>query len=363
MYCLTSFQSRSQPTVQDSASQLSAENDSILRIITVRTYIHHISNLNFRDQEYKIEFWLYLISKNRISDSFKNQVAVKDSKDSDFTFISLYREDSVRMDSLFADTKSTKLIFDSCFRRILKIESTIIQKWKLDSYPFDPQNLDITIYLIRPFKWGLLRPVLKNINYSDFRDKTWEIENGWYSEQNSVSADTVVDIFYNTQKYSALQYHIELKRHNIWGLFFKLTVGMYVAFLVAFISFFIPIHELEPRFGLPVGGLFAAIANKYIIESLLPPSSQFVLIDKLHSTAIISILLIIIYSTVLQSLILKNKNKSSEIISTNTKLKRKSNRLIRSGLSYADVKMKWLNTFIISIFLFIYISVNIFFIK
>ena len=68
---------------------------------------------------------------------------------------------------------------------------------------------------------------------------------------------------------------------DAWGLFMKIFIGMYIAFLIAIISFTPHPSELEPRFGLPVGGLFAAVGNKYIIDSLLPESSSFTLVDTL----------------------------------------------------------------------------------
>lgn len=58
---------------------------------------------------------------------------------------------------------------------------------------------------------------------------------------------------------------------------------MYIAFLISVISFTIQVQELEPRFGLPVGGLFATVGNKYIIDSILPETSAFTLVDTLHT--------------------------------------------------------------------------------
>ena len=62
-----------------------------------------------------------------------------------------------------------------------------------------------------------------------------------------------------------------------WAIFIfsKLFIGMYIAFLVSFVALFINVEYDEPRFGLPVGGLFATIANKYIIEGSLPHSRFF----------------------------------------------------------------------------------------
>jgi len=49
---------------------------------------------------------------------------------------------------------------------------------------------------------------------------------------------------------------------------------------------------------LPVGGLFAAVGNKYIIDSVLPESSQFSLVDILHSLTFFSIFCILMISAV-----------------------------------------------------------------
>lgn len=86
---------------------------------------------------------------------------------------------------------------------------------------------------------------------------------------------------------------------------------MFAAVVVAFIALFIPVTNHDPRFGLPVGGLFAAIANKYIIESLLPPTSEFTLADYYHSTSVIFILTILGYSALL--LYLKENKKISDL--------------------------------------------------
>jgi hypothetical protein len=76
---------------------------------------------------------------------------------------------------------------------------------------------------------------------------------------------------------------------DAWGLFMKIFLGMYIAFLISTISFTPHPSEMEPRFGLPVGGLFAAVGNKYIIDSLLPESSEFTLVDTLHALTFIAI--------------------------------------------------------------------------
>ena len=90
------------------------------------------------------------------------------------------------------------------------------------------------------------------------------------------------------QNFSAFLIEMDIER-DAWGLFMKIFIGMYIAFLISIISFTIHPSELEPRFGLPVGGLFATVGNKYIIDSILPESSNFTLVDSLHTLTFLAI--------------------------------------------------------------------------
>jgi hypothetical protein len=95
--------------------------------------------------------------------------------------------------------------------------------------------------------------------------------------------------------YAAL--HITIKRKS-WGLFFSLFTGLYVAFFISSLVFFIDPIEVDPRFGLSVGGLFAAVGNKYIVDSILPQSTTFTLVDKLHILTYIFLLVCIVFSVI-----------------------------------------------------------------
>jgi hypothetical protein len=105
-----------------------------------------------------------------------------------------------------------------------------------------------------------------------------------------------------------------LKR-NAWGLFFKLFMGMYIAFLISSVSFLVAPERVEPRFALPVGGLFAAVGNKYIIDSLLPESSQFTLVDALHSVTFVFIFIKVAFAAL--SLIWVERNEHKKAVLTN----------------------------------------------
>ncbi len=67
--------------------------------------------------------------------------------------------------------------------------------------------------------------------------------------------------------------------------FAKLFFGLWVAVAIAFLAFFIRPTDVDPRFGLGVGAIFAAIASEYIVTSSLPDTNIITLADWLHLVA------------------------------------------------------------------------------
>jgi hypothetical protein len=90
-------------------------------------------------------------------------------------------------------------------------------------------------------------------------------------------------------EYSTFRTRLVIKR-DASGLFWKMFLGMYIAFLIAYICFYIHADGMDSRFGLSVGSIFAVIGNKYIIDSSLPESTSFTLVDTLHGLTLFFIL-------------------------------------------------------------------------
>src|SRR5205085_10367525 len=110
--------------------------------------------------------------------------------------------------------------------------------------------------------------------------------------------------------YASYKVKIGIK-HEAWGLFWKIFLGMYISFLIAAACFFIHPDSIDSRFGLSVGALFAVIGNKYIIESSLPESSSFTLVDTLHGLTLFFILTVIASSGYVLNLIKHDKVKQA----------------------------------------------------
>jgi hypothetical protein len=75
-----------------------------------------------------------------------------------------------------------------------------------------------------------------------------------------------------------------------FGYTLKLMWGMWLSALVALLALFIKPTNVDPRFGLPVGAIFAAMANQYILSSVLPDSATVTSADIVGMATIIVIL-------------------------------------------------------------------------
>jgi hypothetical protein len=95
------------------------------------------------------------------------------------------------------------------------------------------------------------------------------------------------------------------------GLFWKMFLGMYMAFLIAYVCFYIHSDGIDSRFGLSVGSLFAVVGNKYIIDSSLPDSTSFTLVDTLHGITLAFIFSVIAATAYSLNLVKKNQLKKA----------------------------------------------------
>jgi hypothetical protein len=78
--------------------------------------------------------------------------------------------------------------------------------------------------------------------------------------------------------YSQFRLGIVIERDG-WGLYFKMFQALWVAVVIAFLACFIKPTDVDPRFGLGVGALFAAVANSYLVSTFVPDTGEIALAD------------------------------------------------------------------------------------
>ena len=181
-----------------------------------------------------------------------------------------------------------------------KINAEFKQDWQLADFPFDTQKLRIVLEESDRNAAALhYRADTANTKYYEaIRLPNWEVVDF------RIVADTV---HYPTtygdpslsggSSYARATAEFTLRRQSR-GLFFTLFTGVYVAFFISVLVFFIDPVDVDPRFGLSVGGLFAAVGNKYIVDSILPQSTSFTLVDKIHVLTYVFLLVCIVVSVI-----------------------------------------------------------------
>ena len=249
--------------------------------VRIGSYVISIHDINFHDKEYTIRFWLWLLYDN-LSFDFAKQIDIPNAKTID--------EPGVIMDMVKGKTW-----------QLLKMKCVMKHNWRVSDFPFDKQHLVVHIEN-SIFDNSSLVFEPDEIGSTYDRELTldgWKITNfsvgSNIHEYTTVFGDPSTEFLHS--EYAAFNITIDIER-DAWGLFMKIFIGMYISFLISIISFTPNPSELEPRFGLPVGGLFAAVGNKYIIDSVLPESSSFTLVDSLHTITFLAIFATLLVSAI-----------------------------------------------------------------
>jgi hypothetical protein len=247
--------------------------------VKVGCYVISLHDFNFRDKEYIARFWLWMVYKNDAF-HFDDKVEIPNAKE-------------VEKPDMILDT-----IGDMTWLQ-MKVKARMKQSWQVRDYPFDSQVLSI---FVENSQFDARSCVFKADSAGQQYDHDMTVE-GWKITDFRIATGTSryettfgdPSLKESFTEYSNFKIIITLKR-DAWGLFFKLFIGMYVSVAISFVSFFISPAHVEPRFGLPVGGLFAAVGNKYVIDSFLPETSDLTLVDVLHALSFIFIFMIIAIS-------------------------------------------------------------------
>ena len=244
--------------------------------VSVGVYITSIHDIDFKQKEYSINLWLWLKYKNK-DFNFLQNLEVPQAKSVDKSFSTV-------------DSSGEQIYMQ------MKLQCVMKDSWKISNFPFDRQTLRLSIENSQ-FDSRYLVFVPDTVgNHFDprFTLRGWTIDSctittGIKAYETAFGDDELAKPH---TEYSSFRVRLGIKR-DATGLFWKMFLGMYIAFLIAYICFFIHTDGIDSRFGLSVGSLFAVIGNKYIIDSALPESTSFTLVDTLHGLTLFFIFAVI----------------------------------------------------------------------
>jgi hypothetical protein len=250
--------------------------------VYVGMYVNRIYDVSLRDNKFSADFYLWFRWKNQDLDPIKSFEIVGGEK----TFQSQpYRSKDKGVNYAFS-----------------RVTAAITQNWDISAFPFDghvpsiqiedgENEIETLVYVLDSDNLG---------KSPDIKIPGWALDKFYFG---------VVPYTYNTNYgdpslppenqsvFSRFYCSIRVIRGGI-GYFVKLLFGMFIAAVIAFLAFFIKPTDLDPRFGLGVGGIFAAVASQYVITSSLPDTNIMTIADQLHIATFLFVFLSIAESTI-----------------------------------------------------------------
>lgn len=285
--------------------------------VKVGIYITSIHDIDFKQKEFTTTFWIWLRYRNKAFD-FYNNLEVPQAKTVEKSFSTI-------------DSSGEEVYMQ------MKLQCVMKDSWRIENFPFDKQRLRISFENSQYDSKSLVfvgDTVGRNFD-PRFTLRGWTIDSCVIGTGTRIYETAFGDESATRPRteYSVFRVRLVINR-DASGLFWKMFLGMYIAFLIAYACIYIHADGMDSRFGLSVGSLFAVVGNKYIIDSSLPESTSFTLVDTLHGLTLFSIFAVITATTYSLKLVKRGEHKKAD----------------RFDMVFAQV------------LLFLYVSANIYFI-
>jgi hypothetical protein len=256
------------------STPLLAQRDSC----KVGVYINSLTDFNISDKSFTSDFWIWF---NYTNDSLiiNDAIEIPGSKSVSFGNFSTEKKGDINWAQMLC-------------------KATIEKHWDVSSFPFDRQKLEIVLehsfYDASALK---LTPDAANTKInSNLKLNEWIIDSlAFYSSQKTYNTTYGDPVLTGSSTYPAVTAEIYLTRAHSWNTLFKMLTGVYVAFAIILLAFFV---KPTDRLGLCVGGIFAVVGNKYIIESIVPSTVSNTLLDNIHNLTFLFIFIVLVMAVV-----------------------------------------------------------------
>lgn len=257
--------------------------------VTVGIYVSQIVGVSLKDNNFTVDFYIWFRWK-----------------EDDFNPLENFEVINGKFEGTGAPQRKLKDGTNYVCRRGT---TTITEFWDVSRFPLDNHQLQIAVedgdkevnslvYLVDAENSGYA-PTLTGFPGYHVAGHKVEVKTQAYSTNYGMT-DYAKGM---KSEYSRFVLSIDLKRVG-WGYFLKMFAGLFTATAIALLVFFIKPTEVDPRFGLGAGAIFAAVASEYVVTSSLPDTSILTMADSLHIVSFIFIFLSIaesVYSLKLYS--------------------------------------------------------------
>lgn len=241
--------------------------------VIVGTYINKMQELSFKDSKFTLDFYIWF--------RWKPVGELADYKPLESMDVINGRVDSK---TAVVEKKIGDVNYASA-----RVTVTIFEPWALETFPFDKHRIQVHVEDSGLFIHQMVfEPDLTNSRLGDeIALPGWTLS-GFVTE---VVAKTYKTNYGDTSlptdaqsTFSRLTFGMGLTRQG-FGPAVKLLSTVIFATLVAFVAFGIRPVDVDPRFGLGVGALFAVAASAFVVASTVPDSDFLTIADQVHIIA------------------------------------------------------------------------------
>ena len=252
--------------------------------VIVGTYVNKIQDVSFRENRYTTDFYIWF--------RWKPQGALADYKPLESFEIMNGRVDGK---TSVVEKKIGDVNYASA-----RITATINENWDLTRFPFDWHRTGLRIEDSSLTALDLIFvPDKINSRLGDEIEMPgWKAANFESGVQTQVYRTNYGDTSLPTNAHSEYSRYLiswDLDRVGA-GAAVKLLSTVILATGVAFVSFMVKPSDLDARFGMGVGALFAVAASAFVVSASVPDSASLTVADRLHMVALGFIFLTLLIS-------------------------------------------------------------------
>lgn len=255
--------------------------------VTVGTYVNQIFGIDLRNNSFNVDFYIWFRWKN---DELKplETFQLVNGRITSRSAVSYKKVAGVNIASA-------------------RIAATITKFWNIERFPLDHHQLTLEIE-----DSGLDSNAMVYADDSANSALSDQVQvPGWVisSTRSSVTvhaykarrqakspAEPAQDEFLPSQApstYSRYMFATFIGRPG-YGRFIKVSLGLFVSVLVAYLAFYVRPKDLSPRVSLGVGAVFAVAASSFSINSMLPETANLTMADRLVMGALACVALSIL---------------------------------------------------------------------
>jgi hypothetical protein len=263
-----------------------AETASPPQTCRVGMYVASLRDLNLAEKRFSSDFYLWSVCPSKELQPLKSMKVLN---------VEDFKHFKAAYDSTLKRRDLPKWFYpqEDVYWSGRKIRATLYQSWNVSNFPFDRHTLTIALEdTTKNSGQFFYTPDFENSGYQSNMDVDgWQITSFKMVEQQVPYASTFgdPDMVLPQGRNSRLVVSIDIKRVKIFS-FFKLTIGVYIAFAVAMLSFFYDSDNTSlasPRRAIYMGALFATLLNMRIQESVLGRTEDLTLVDQIHIATIL----------------------------------------------------------------------------